>query len=114
MCIRDRSTAQILNSQQIASIEEQWKAKSATMHAGSVPILSQDMKFQPVTMSAEDAKTIEQLKLTDQSVAAVFGVPGVLLGLGDSGTAKSAEAQMAEWLASGLGWLINHIEVSLD
>jgi hypothetical protein len=47
-------------------------------------------------------------------VAAVFGVPAILLGITDSGSSKSAEAVMAEWLAAGLGWLINHIEVSLD
>jgi phage portal protein BeeE len=65
-------------------------------------------------MSAEDQQVIEQRKLNDRMVAAVFGVPAVLLGLSDTGTQKSAEAVMAEWLAAGLGWMINHIEVAMD
>lgn len=108
------TTDKVLSHQQIDEIRERWKITSAGMAAGSVPILTNNLKFEPVTMSAEDAKTIEQLKLTDQTIAAVFGVPGVLLGLADSGTQKSAEAQMTEWLAAGLGWMINHIEVSID
>jgi hypothetical protein len=38
----------------------------------------------------------------------------MLVGISETGSTKSAEAQMAEWLSSGLGWLINHIEVSFD
>ena len=65
-------------------------------------------------MSNEDAQIIEQLKLNDRTIASVFGVPPMLIGVADSGSVKSAEAQMSEWLAAGLGWLINHIEVAFD
>jgi phage portal protein BeeE len=52
--------------------------------------------------------------LTDQKIAAVFGVPGILLGIHDTATQKTTEAMMAEWLASGLGFVINHIEQAID
>ena len=84
------------------------------MNAGGVPILTSGLKFNPISVSNQDAQIIEQLKLTDRTVAAVMGVPAILLGISDSATQKSAEAVMSEWLASGLGWLINHIEVALD
>jgi phage portal protein BeeE len=103
-----------LTRAQINEISDLWKEKSANMAHGGVPVLQQGIKFQPVTMSADDAKTIEQLKLNDRAVAAVFGVPAILLGISDSATQKSAEAVMAEWLAAGLGWLINHVEVAFD
>jgi HK97 family phage portal protein len=79
-----------------------------------VPILTSGLTFQPLTMSAEDQQVIDQKRLNDRMVAAVFGVPAILLGMTDTGTQKTAEAVMAEWLAAGLGWLINHIEVALD
>ena len=44
----------------------------------------------------------------------MFGVPAILLGITDTATQKSAEALMAEWLASGLGFVINHIEQAFD
>ena len=103
-----------LQPAQADELRVRWEKAAAGLNAGGVPILTNGLKFQPISMSAEDSQIVDQLKLTDQSIAAVFGVPGVLLGLGGTATQKSAEAVMAEWLSSGLGWLINHIESSLD
>lgn len=99
---------------QINELRERWRQHSADMASGGAPILTAGMEFQPLALSADDAKTIEQLKLNDRAVAGVFGVPPMLVGLADTATQKSAEAVMAEWLASGLGWLIDHIERAFD
>jgi HK97 family phage portal protein len=99
---------------QVQELKARWQDTSQNLATGGVPILTHGLKFQPLTMSAEDQQVIEQRKLNDRMVAAVFGVPAILLGISDTGTQKSAEAVMAEWLAAGLGWLINHIEVALD
>ena len=53
-----------------------------------MPILNQRLKFQPLTMSNQDAQIIDQRKLNDQAVAAVFGVPMILLGVSDTATAE--------------------------
>jgi len=102
-----------LTKAQVDELRARWAEHAASMVSGGVPILTAGLKFQPLTMSAEDQQIIDQKKLNDRMVAAVFGVPAIMLGMTDS-TQKSAEAVMAEWLASGLGWLINHIEVSFD
>ena len=107
-------TDMVLTKAQVDELRARWREHSQDMNTGGVPILSAGLKFQPLTMSAEDQQVIDQRKLNDRMVAAVFGVPAILLGMTDTGTAKSAEAVMAEWLAAGLGWLINHIEVALD
>jgi HK97 family phage portal protein len=99
---------------QVQELKARWQDTSQNLATGGVPILTHGLKFQPLTMSAEDQQVIEQRKLNDRMVAAVFGVPAIMLGISDTGTQKSAEAVMAEWLAAGLGWLINHVEVALD
>ena len=99
---------------QIDETKEIWKEAAKNLAGGGVPILTRGLKFQPLTMSAEDQQVIDQQKMNDRKIAAVFGVPAILLGMTDTGTQKSAEAVMAEWLAAGLGWLINHIEVAID
>jgi HK97 family phage portal protein len=104
----------VLTLAQINEAKEIWRQQSARLAAGEVPILTRGLKFQPLTMSAQDQQIIEQRKLNDRMVAAVFGVPPILLGMSDAGTQKSSEAVMAEWLAGALGWLINHIEVAFD
>jgi HK97 family phage portal protein len=103
-----------LTKAQVDELRERWAVQAQNMTSGGVPILTNGLKFQPLTMSAEDQQVIDQKKLNDRMVAAVFGVPAVLLGLTETGTQTSAEAVMAEWLAAGLGWLINHIEVAFD
>lgn len=103
-----------LTKPQVDELRERWNEQAAGMNAGGVPILSSGLKFEPITITNEDAQIIEQLKLNDRTIASVFGVPPMLIGISDGGSVKSAEAQMAEWLSSGLGWLINHIEVAFD
>jgi HK97 family phage portal protein len=104
-----------LNKAEIEEIKESWEKAALRMkQGGAPPILTKKLQFQPISVSAEDQKVIETRQMNDRMVAAVFGVPAILLGITDTGTQKSAEAVMAEWLAAGLGWLINHIELSLD
>jgi phage portal protein BeeE len=95
-------------------LRARWNEQSKGLNAGGVPILSHGLKFQPISISAADAQIVEQQKLTDAKIASVFGVPAILLGLHQPVTNKSAEAIMAEWLASGLGYVINHIETAFD
>jgi HK97 family phage portal protein len=91
-----------------------WDEQAKGMNSGGVPILTHGMKFQPISISNQDAQIIEQQKLTDTKIASVFGVPIILLGMAEKMTIKSSEAIMAEWLASGLGFVINHIEQAFD
>ena len=108
------TSEQPLNATQIKELRTRWDEQVSGLNAGGVAILNQNLKFQPLTVSNQDAQIIDQRKLNDQAVAAVFGVPMMLLGVSDTATQKSSEAVMAEWLASGLGWLINHIEQAFD
>lgn len=107
-------TDMTLTKVQVDELRNRWDDQAKGMNAGGVPILTSGLKFQPIAVSNEDQQIIEQLKLNDQAIAAVFGVPAALLGIGGNSTDKSAEAVMAQWLSSGLGWLINHIELAFD
>ena len=95
-------------------LRARWNEQAKGLNAGGVPILTHGLKFQPIGISNEDAQVVDQLKHNDRTIAAVFGVPAILLGITDTATQKSAEALMAEWLASGLGFVINHIEQAFD
>ena len=74
-------------------MRERWNAQAAGINAGGVPILTSGLKFNPISVSNQDAQIVEQMKLTDRTVAAVMGVPAILLGISDSATQKSAEAR---------------------
>jgi HK97 family phage portal protein len=102
-----------LSETQVKELHAKWNEQVTGLNSGGVAVL-QGIKFEPLAISNQDAQIIDQRKLNDQAVAAVFGVPMILLGVNDTATQKSSETVMAEWLASGLGWLINHIEVAFD
>ena len=95
-------------------LRARWEEQAKGLNAGGTPILTHGMKFQPISISNEDAQIVDQLKLNDRTIASVFGVPAILLGITDTATQKSAEALMTEWLASGLGFIITHIEQAFD
>ena len=81
---------------------------------GGPPILTNGMKFHGIAMSAKEADVANALKLTQDEIFMVFGVPPAILGLADKGTFSSTEALMQFWLSRGLGFAINHIEVAFD
>ncbi len=82
------------------------------MAKGGTPILTAGLKAQPISVNAHDAQLAEVLKLSDQAIANVFRVPLQMLGIGNN-TASSTEALMQYWLASGLGFVLNHIEEAI-
>src|SRR4029077_18165880 len=98
----------------VEALRARWNEQAKGMNAGGVPILTHGLKFQPISISNQDAQIVEQQKLTDTKIASVFGVPIILLGIHQTVSQKNSEAIMAEWLASGLGFVINHIEQAFD
>jgi hypothetical protein len=72
------------------------------------------MKFKGVSMTAQEADVAATIKLTQDEIFMVYGVPPAILGMTDKASFASTEALMQFWLARGLGFAINHIEVAFD
>lgn len=108
------NTDMTLTKAQVDDLRERWNEQARGMNQGGVPILSHGLKWQPMGISAQDSQLVEALKLTDKTIVGVFGVPGVLVGVQDGAPFASTEALMNWWLANGLGYLLDHIEVAID
>jgi HK97 family phage portal protein len=102
-------TDMVLTKEQTDQLRELWNAQTKGLNAGGTPILTAGLKPLPLSMTAEDAQLIEIMKLTDQHIALVFRIPLQILGIGGTPFA-STEALMRSWVASGLGFALNHIE----
>lgn len=94
---------------QVADLRARWNEQSQGMSAGGVPILTSGLKPQPWSQSSVDSQLAEQLKMSDQAVALAFRTPLAILGLGGQ-TYSSTEMLMRQWIATGLGFVLNHIE----
>lgn len=103
------TTDQKLSIEQVRELRTLWNEQAAGMSKGGTPILTAGLKAQPIAVNAVDAQLADLLKLSDQAIANVFRVPLQKLGMGTT-TYSSTEALNQDWLASGLGFLLNHIE----
>ena len=103
----------VLTPAQVTELRSRWDEQAKGLAAGGTPILTSGLKFEPITVSQADAQFAEAMKMSDQQIAEVFRVPFAIVG-SDAQPMGSAEAQMAFWLSSGLGFALNQVELAID
>lgn len=102
-------TDEKLTPEQTRDLRQRWDEQTRGEGAGGTPILTWGLKAKEVATSAVDAQLAEMLKMADQNVALSFRIPLPVLGVGGTPFA-STESLMQMWIASGLGFALNHIE----
>ena len=103
------TTDLILDKDQVQFIRDRWDEQSKGLRAGGTPILTAGLKPMILSTPSKDAELSDMMKLTDQKIALAFRVPLQILGIGGT-TFGSTELLMQSWVASGLGFALNHIE----
>jgi HK97 family phage portal protein len=100
----------VLTKDQVTELRDRWNQQSQGLNAGGVPILTAGLKWNPMSGNARDAQLAEIMGYTDKRIASVFRVPLAILNLGGETPQGSTEALMQFWVATGLGFALNHIE----
>lgn len=103
------TTDQVLTREQVTLLRDMWAAQTRGENVGGTPILTAGLKPTPVQISSKDSQLAETLKMSDDAIALAFRVPLQILGLGGTPYA-STELLMQSWVASGLGFCLNHVE----
>ncbi|MGY8661778.1 phage portal protein [Bradyrhizobium sp. UFLA05-109] len=103
------STDLVLDKDQVQALRDRWNDQAKGLHQGGTPILTAGLKVQPWSVGGRDAATADMLKLSNEHIALAFRIPLQILGIGGS-TYGSTELLMQSWIASGLGFCLNHIE----
>lgn len=106
------TTDLILDPAQVTIIRESWNEQSRGLNTGGTPILSAGLKPQRLTATAEDSQLADVLKMSRENIALAFRVPLQILGLGGA-PISSTEALMQYWLATSLGFCLNHVEEAI-
>lgn len=102
-----------LDKDQVQALRDRWDEQSKGINQGKTPILTHGLKVTPWTVGGRDAQVAEMLKLSKENIALVFRIPLAVLGLGGA-TFGSTEALMQFWIATGLGFALNHVEQGFD
>ncbi|MEH3121987.1 MAG: phage portal protein [Sphingomonas phyllosphaerae] len=107
------NTSNSLTADQVKELRERWDEQSRGLNAGGTPILANGLTWTPMTVAAKDTQFAEIMKMSEQNVALAYRVPLQVLGIGDQ-KFSTTELMMTSWLASGLGFCLNHIEQGFD
>lgn len=108
------STEEKLNRDQMTMLREAWEQQSTNINSGRIPILSSGLKWYPLAITSQDSQLIEALKFTVEDISRVFRVPLPLINAMSGQTFNNAESMLNWWLSSGLGFLLDHIELALN
>ncbi|HET6535780.1 MAG TPA: phage portal protein, partial [Sphingomicrobium sp.] len=97
------------------TLKETWEGKYAGAEGASkIAVLGDGLKFESLTMKAEDAQLIEQLKFTAEIVCSAYHVPPYKIGVGAQPTYNNVQALNVEYYSQCLQVHLEAIELCLD
>lgn len=102
-----------ISKEDAEALSQQWEAKYGGENYGKVAILGGDLKYQGLSMTAEESQMVEQLKLTSDLVCATFRVPAYKV-LGTQPNMGNVEALEQTYYSQCLQILIEAVELLLD
>ena len=93
---------------------ESWnQTHGGTDNANKVAVLQEGMKWQQISMSAEDAQFIESRKYNRSEIAGIYGVPNHMIGDLEKATFSNIEHQSLQFVIYALMPWITRIEQSI-
>lgn len=104
-----------VNAAQAAVVKEQWRGGHAGENAGGIAVVSGDIHFTPIAMSADDAEFIEARRLSATEIARAFRIPAWMISASDasSQTYSNVESQMLSFVMLSLRPWLTVIEQAL-
>jgi len=108
------TTDQALTKDQMLQLREAVAKQSQGENSGKIPILGNGLKWDAMSLSSQDAQLVQAYGMTIGSICRVFRVPPPLVGAIEGTTFNNAETTMNWFLSSGLGFLLELIELELN
>lgn len=95
-------------------LKEYWETNFTGDKAGKIAVLGDDLKYQALTLSAQDSQLIEQLRWTAEVVCSTFHVPPYKIGVGQMPTYNNIQSLNVEYYSQCLQSHIEAAELCLD
>lgn len=95
-------------------LKETAEAAISGQNIGRLLVAGDGLKYEPMTIPAEQSQLIEQLSWTVEDVARAFGVPLYKINAGPMPTSNNVEALNEQYYTGCLQILMESIEVLLD
>jgi HK97 family phage portal protein len=95
-------------------LKSEWEANYTGLNLGRLAVLGDGLKYEPMTIPAQEAQLIDQLKWTVEDVARAFGMPLYKIGAGPIPTNNNVEALNQQYYSDCLQTHIESIELCLN
>ena len=95
-------------------LSETWNREFSGENSGKVAVLGNNLKFEPLRMTAVDSQMIEHLGWTAETVASTFHVPKFKIGVGQMPTYQNGEILNLTYYTDCLQSHIEQFEACLD
>jgi HK97 family phage portal protein len=102
-----------INDLMAMRLKEEWETSFSGENVGRTAVLGSGIDYKPMVITPEDAQLVDQLKMSAQTVASVFGVPAFMIG-GDMPTYDNTESLALQYYTQCLQPFIEAIEALLD
>lgn len=95
-------------------LRQEWEKAYSADNTGRIAVLTDGLEWKPMSISSVDSQLIESYRLTVEDVARVFRVPLAVIGHMGGATFGNTETLIRHWLSTGLGYMLEHLELALD
>ena len=96
------TTDMALTGEQASRLRARWNEYSQKANQGETPILSNGLRWQSTSVSANEGQVIQLLGFTTKDIAKAFGIPPILLGENSGVTYSNLEQLLYGWRTMGL------------
>jgi HK97 family phage portal protein len=98
----------------VRRLKSKWEEEYSGKNFGKVAILGDGLKYEKMSLTAEEGQMIEQLKWTAEVVCSVYHVPPYKIGVGAMPSYNNVQALNVEYYTQSLQSLIEDAEACLD
>jgi HK97 family phage portal protein len=108
------TTDAALTAEQANRLRDRWNEMSQKIMQGQTPILSNGLRWQATSVSANESQVVQLLGFTTKDIAKAFGIPPILLGENSGVTYNNLEQLISGWRTTGLLSVCQIIEQAFE
>jgi len=95
-------------------LKDYWETNFSGANVGRIAVLGDGLKYEAMTVNAADAKLIEQLGWTAETICACYHVPQYMIGVGPAPAVNTVEPLLQQYHAQCIQSLLTSMETTLD
>jgi len=108
------TSEQRMTSEQVNRLKTSWKESFSGEGVGNTAVLEGNLKYQPLSLTAQEMQLIEALNWSIDDICRVFRVPLWMVNRTEASTYNNVETLGRVFVMQTLGFWLTHLELQLN